>query len=325
MNKYTFLVPAYKPNYLKAALASIFAQIYNDFKVVVSDDCSPYNLHEVVAPFIEKYGDDKIIYRRNKKNIGGERLVDHWNLLLDQCDSEYAIMASDDDLYSPIFLEVVDGLSNKYPQVDVIRTRIQRINEKDEVSAKEDIFEEYQSRLEAIFSIFCGRYLGCIGNYVFHTKVLKSKGGFVNLPYAWFSDLLTVVSLLENGQANSNDILFNFRLSGINISDTTKNKKVDEEKLRATIGYDKYMSEVVSQWVAPKSLYEKIMQEGIISAFKHRAYSQVGDYSWAIPIFQWKKIYDSMKELPYFSKGSFLKYFGESVFNRWFAKFSQNG
>lgn len=322
MHRYTFLIPAYKSNYLNAALASIFAQTYNDFKVVVSDDCSPYNLYDIVAPFIEKYGEGKITYRRNEKNIGGERLVDHWNLLVDQCDSEYVIMASDDDLYSPKFLEVVDGLSNKYPQVDVIRTRIQRINEKDEVSAKEDIFEEYQSGLEATFSIFCGRYLGCIGNYVFRSKALKNKGGFVNLPYAWFSDLLTVVSLLDNGQANSKDILFSFRLSGINISDTTKNKKVDKEKLRATIGYDKYMSDVVYQWAASKSLYEMTMQQGIISAFKHSAYSQAGDYSWAIPILQWKKIYDDMKVLPYFSKGSFLKYFGESVFNRWFAKFA---
>lgn len=323
MCKYILLLPAYKPNYLMAALKSIFAQTYNDFKVIVSDDCSPYNLHGIVAPFIEKYGDGKITYRRNEKNIGGENLVDHWNLLVDQCDSEYLIMASDDDMYTPRFLEIVDDLSKKYPQVDVIRTRIQLINEKDEVSTKEDIFEEYQTGLEATFSIFCGRYLGCIGNYVFRTKALKSRGGFVNLPYAWFSDLLTVVSVLENGQANSHDILFSFRLSGINISDTSKNRAVDRGKLKATIGYDKYMSYVVSKWTAPKNLYERTMQQGIISAFKHRAYSQAGDYSWATPICQWRKIYNSMKAQPYFSKGSFLKYFGESVFNRWFARFAE--
>lgn len=322
MCKYILLLPAYKPNYLMAALKSIFAQTYNDFKVIVSDDCSPYNLHGIVAPFIEKYGDGKITYRRNEKNIGGENLVDHWNLLVDQCDSEYLIMASDDDMYTPRFLEIVDDLSKKYPQVDVIRTRIQLINEKDEVSTKEDIFEEYQTGLEATFSIFCGRYLGCIGNYVFRTKALKSRGGFVNLPYAWFSDLLTVVSVLENGQANSHDILFSFRLSGINISDTSKNKAVDRGKLEATIGYDKYMSNVVSKWTAPQNLYERTMQQSIISAFKHRAYSQAGDYSWVVPMLKWKRIYDRIKQQPYFSKGSFLKYFGESVFNRRFAKFA---
>lgn len=322
MRKYTFLVPAYKPNYLADALKSIFAQTYKDFTVVVSDDCSPCDLYKIVAPFIEQHGKEKISYRKNGKNIGGERLVDHWNLLVNQCDSEYLIMASDDDLYSPRFLEVVDDLVKKYPDVDVVRTRIQRIKGEGEVSAKEDIFEEYQTGLEATFSIFCGRYLGCIGNYVFRTKALKEKGGFVNLPYAWFSDLLTVVSVLGNGQANSHDILFSFRLSGINISDTSKNRAVDRGKLKATIGYDKYMSNVVSKWTAPKNLYERTMLQAIISAFKHRAYSQAGDYSWAVPICQWRKIYNSMKAQPYFSKGSFLKYFGESVFNRWFARFA---
>ncbi len=322
MSKYTFLIPAYKPDYLADALKSIFAQTYKDFTVVVSDDCSPYDLYKIVAPFMEQYGEEKISYRKNEKNIGGERLVEHWNLLVDQCNSEYLIMASDDDLYSPRFLEVVDDLVNKYPDVDVVRTRIQRIKGVGEVSAKEDIFEEYQTGLEATFSIFCGRYLGCIGNYVFRTKALKDKGGFVNLPYAWFSDLLTVVSVLGNGQANSYDILFNFRLSGINISDTSKNRAVDRGKLMATIGYDKYMSKVVSNWTEPQNLYGKTMQQAIISAFKHRAYGQAGDYSWAVPICQWRKIYNSMKAQPYFSKGSFLKYFGESVFNRWFARFA---
>ena len=47
MIKYTFLLPAYKPNFLEEALRSIKDQTYSDFKVLVSDDCSPHDLKSI--------------------------------------------------------------------------------------------------------------------------------------------------------------------------------------------------------------------------------------------------------------------------------------
>lgn len=40
-SKYTFLLPAYKTRYLEKMLVSITNQTYTDFKVIISDDCSP--------------------------------------------------------------------------------------------------------------------------------------------------------------------------------------------------------------------------------------------------------------------------------------------
>lgn len=320
--KYTFLLPAYKAEFLGEALKSIFAQTISDFKIIVSDDCSPYHLDDIVKPFIEKYGDEKITYQRNAKNFGGERLVDHWNKLVSLCDSEFLIMASDDDIYSPRFLEETERLLAAHPNVDIVRHRVQRINEKDKVIGKEDIFDELQSATEATHSIFCRRYFGCIGNYVFRTCALKYNGGFINLPYAWFSDLLTVAALLGNGQANGKEIQFGFRLSGINISTTSRNKAVDRKKLEATIGYDRIMCQIIAKCPAATTLYEENMRNETIKAFKHRAYSQAGDYSWAVSLWQWRNIYKRMKVLPYFSKASFFKYFGTSVLNRWLGHFA---
>ena len=44
MVKYTFLLPAFKPAFFEEALRSIKSQTYSDFKVLVSDDCSPHDL-----------------------------------------------------------------------------------------------------------------------------------------------------------------------------------------------------------------------------------------------------------------------------------------
>lgn len=311
--KYTFLLPAYKAGYLKEAISSLLAQTYGEFKIIVSDDNSPEDIRSIVNSF----DDDRIEYRRNENNIGGLKLAEHWNLLLDLCDTEYLIVASDDDVYSDKFLENIDSLTIKYPLVNIFRARTQRINNDDEVTSQEDIFEEYQDRVAASHSMFCGNYIGCVGNYVFRTNALRQAGGFADLPYAWFSDMQTVISMQEKGQANTNQILFSFRLSDINISSSKQDKKVDSFKLKATISFDKWLSEYISLLPSPDGVLETNYIEGTLSCFKHRIYGQCGDYSWALPIFKWyHNIYKKLKEHAYFSSKSFMKYFLISIINR---------
>ena len=110
MPKYTFLLPAYKGRFLNEMLRSIQGQTYTDFKVIISDDCSPENLKIICEPYLQ---DSRFTYRCNQENMGSKSLVSHWNLLVDMCDTEYLIMASDDDVYEPQFLEEIDKLTVK--------------------------------------------------------------------------------------------------------------------------------------------------------------------------------------------------------------------
>ncbi len=308
-------MPAYKAKFFKAALDSILSQTYTDFKIVVSDDNSP----EGIKDMISDHGHcDKITYLRNTHNIGGKDLVNHWNKLLKQCDTDYLIIASDDDVYHPDFLKEINALSIKYPNTNVLRARTIRINELGEWTAKEDIFDEHQSTMEALHSIFCGNYIGCIGNYVFKTSAIRDSGGFIYLPYAWFSDILTVVNNLTLfGQANTQDALFYFRISDYNISNIRQSKVVDREKLNATIRADRWLSEKIATTATNNSFEDKLKAETII-ALKHRIYGQCGDYSWSIPFFKWNRIYRGLERGPHFNFKSFLKYFSISVINRIF-------
>jgi len=107
--KYTFLMPAFKATFLREALDSILKQSYKDFRLIVSDDNSPFNIKEI----IDEFNDDRITYRRNEQNIGIDKLTDHWNILLELADSEYVILSPDDDIYSPDFLKSIDILTQK--------------------------------------------------------------------------------------------------------------------------------------------------------------------------------------------------------------------
>ena len=79
MAKYTFLVPAFKPAFFDIAIGSMLSQSFEDFNIIISNDCSPYDLKSIV----DRYKDIRITYRENPTNIGGYRLVDHWNKLVE--------------------------------------------------------------------------------------------------------------------------------------------------------------------------------------------------------------------------------------------------
>lgn len=231
--KYTFLMPAYKATYMHDAIESILKQTITDFRLIISDDCSPENLESIVNTF----NDIRIYYRRNKKNIGGKKLVEHWNLLLDMCDTEYCILAPDDDLYAPTFLEEIDKLTIKYPQVDVLKSRAKMINAEGEMYQCDRLYDEYITQIDNIYHQTLPDHISGIGNYVFKTSVLKDIGGFVDYPLAWWSDVMSNVYMSQNGMAVTKDVLFSVRNSGINISSQKATKAEIRMKTDGSLQY----------------------------------------------------------------------------------------
>ena len=217
MYKYTFLIPAYKSQFLDELLRSIKNQHFSDFEVIISDDNSPEDLYSIVAPYLD---DIRYHYRRNKTNIGGSNLVSHWNMLVDLCESDYCIMAGDDDVYDECFLERIDTLASVYPHVDLFRARTCRINERGERFEEEHICDVFEDQLK-FFANYNER-IHCVGNYVFKTDRLKAVNKFVFFPLAWGSDSATALSCSKEGVVHTDEILFFFRRSSLNISYANK-------------------------------------------------------------------------------------------------------
>lgn len=242
--KYTFLLPAYKGHFLDEMLRSIRSQTYTDYKVIISDDCSPEDLYGICKPYLS---DSRFSYRRNEKNIGGGDLVAHWNLLVDMCDTEYLIMASDDDVYESLFLEEIDKLTVKYPQVNLFRGRVDNINT-DGYKTKEDKqLPEFENNRQFLESHFSDGNLKCVGNHVFSTKKLKEINGFHTTPLAWYSDQITAIEMSDNGCGNTKGIVFHFRLSNENISGRKSTKEIACKKAYATIYADRWFKEYLKK------------------------------------------------------------------------------
>jgi len=246
--KYTFLLPAYKAKFLEESLRSIQQQTYTDFKVIVSDDCSPEDIKGV---FDKVCGNDKRFeYCRNDTNMGSKSLVSHWNLLVDMCDTEFLIMASDDDVYAPTFLEEINNLTIKYPHIDLFRARAQRI-ENNIVVNKDYNLDEHMSMGEFITCFGFSNMVLCLANYTFRTKKIKEIGKFPNFPLATYSDSAAAILMARNGIATTTDILFTFRISNENLSSAscyTKNiKNLSIANLMFTDWYEENIHDILKE------------------------------------------------------------------------------
>ena len=253
--KYTFLLPAYKGHFLDEMLRSILSQTYTDFKVIISDDCSPEDLYGICKPYLD---DSRFSYRRNEKNIGGEDLVAHWNLLVKMCETDYLIMASDDDVYDPTFLEEIDKLILKYPNVDLFHARARIINSEGDLVMNDALYEEFVTQLQYLAFHGYTYHVECVANYVYKTSKLKSKGGFVNFPLAWGSDSATNNLMAENGVVTTRDILFSFRYSGLNISTLGRESKMlTEKKFEASFQYALFLENLWKKMQIDGSEFQK--------------------------------------------------------------------
>lgn len=223
MIKFSYVLPAFKKRYLDKAITSIVSQTFNDWELIIVDDFSPEDLQTIVKQF----KDDRISYHRNTKNIGGTDLVAQWNHCLEYAQGDYVILAADDDIYEPTFLEEIEKLACKYPNVDLLRSRVLQIDEVDNPLWYDGIFEEYQSKYKYMHDWLKGGMFTCIGNYIFRRTALMKIGGFMNFPCAFGSDIATPIALSGNGVAHTRDMLFKFRQSTIHLSDD-KSKYVEK-------------------------------------------------------------------------------------------------
>lgn len=246
MVKVSFILPAYKKAYLKEAIASILAQSYQDFKLVVVDDASPENLKEI----IDMFDDSRLSYYRNQENLGGKNLISAWTKAMAYAEGEFCIVASDDDIYHKDYLITMLNLSEKYPEVDLFHCRIARIDQFGKISDLGNSRAEFETQLQFIYSRIGQRYLQILPDFMFRLSKWRKIGGFIDFPVGYFSDDATWILIGDQGVACANDILFFVRNSGINISNRNDNNL---PKMQATLQFMEWLGPVIDSVVLHKN------------------------------------------------------------------------
>lgn len=274
MHKYSFVLPAYKARFFREAIDSILAQTYKDFELIIVNDASPEDLDSIV----NSYDDSRIRYYVNEQNIGGKDLVAQWNHCLEYAKGEYIILASDDDVYFPQYLEKMDVLVQKYPEVNVFRPRVQRIDENGDILGLESIISEYSSLLEFAYARHCNYIQSGIPYYIMKRNALLAMGGYVNYPLAWYADEDIVARMSKDGIVCSPEILFSFRHSGESITTKENDAETLRKKLVATNQYYDWFTTFIESEI-PTYKYGVFYKKCLLRAIPSL---RNGQYRWEI-------------------------------------------
>lgn len=106
------IIPLYNvEKYIGECLESVLAQTFQNFEVIVVDDCSSDNSVAVVESYAGKFGGRLRLYRM-KKNSGGA--TEPRNIGLELSRGEYLYFMDDDDTITPTALEELYTLAKKF-------------------------------------------------------------------------------------------------------------------------------------------------------------------------------------------------------------------
>jgi glycosyltransferase involved in cell wall biosynthesis len=110
------LIPTYNISaFVEEAIESVMAQTFQDWELLVLDDCSTDNTAEVVARWVDK--DARIRYVKNEKNLG---MLKNWNKGISYCRSTYFAKLDGDDKWHPDMVQSALNLLEQDPTVGII-------------------------------------------------------------------------------------------------------------------------------------------------------------------------------------------------------------
>jgi glycosyltransferase involved in cell wall biosynthesis len=125
MPKVDVIIPAYNAaRYLAAALASVEAQTFADWHIVLIDDGSTDNTAEVAAPFRERLGQKLTYIKQENQGLPAAR-----NAAIRNSSAEYLALLDSDDIWLPCRLADSLRYLESHPSVGVSHSSVAFVDE----------------------------------------------------------------------------------------------------------------------------------------------------------------------------------------------------
>ena len=119
-------VPVYNEGkWLRGALDSLLAQEFRDFELIISDNASTDETHDICMEYVSR--DPRVRYYRNEKNLGGAR---NFNRVFELSQGEYFMVSAADDRRHPAFLSRCVEVLNRHPSVVLVYSQTVLIDDK---------------------------------------------------------------------------------------------------------------------------------------------------------------------------------------------------
>ncbi|WP_321947699.1 glycosyltransferase [Paraburkholderia sp. J10-1] len=162
------LMPVYntRPKYLRKALDSVIAQTYPHWELCIADDASPNpEIRTVLEEYMRKDPRIRVVFREKNGHISASS-----NSALEIVKGEFVALMDHDDAIPAHTLFMVADEINRYPDVDLIYTDEDKVDENDQ---RHDPHFKTDWNRELFYSQNFIAHLG-----VYRTSIARQIGGF---------------------------------------------------------------------------------------------------------------------------------------------------
>lgn len=151
---------------LAEALDSLYAQTFQDFKIILCDDGSIDDTYAVAKSYADKH--DNVVLIRNEKNMGLNFTLNH---CLEYADTEYCARMDGDDISLPTRFETEVKFLDEYPEYAIVTTPMKYFDEK-------GVFREGKGGREPKMTEFPKYSPFCHAPCMVRTEAYRAVGGY---------------------------------------------------------------------------------------------------------------------------------------------------
>jgi len=169
---FSVVIPLYnKENFVLKTIDSVQNQSFNDFEIIIVEDCSTDASWEVVKAINDQR--IKIIKHSENKGLSAAR-----NTGIKNATSNYITFIDADDLWHPLFLEEIAHLINKYPDSKLYASNYREIYKNFKAILPNNNITNLpeQSVIENYFDLSLAQPLYCHSGFCFKKEVVDKVG-----------------------------------------------------------------------------------------------------------------------------------------------------
>ncbi len=169
---FSIIIPLYnKENFIENTLKSVLAQTFDDFEILIVEDCSTDNSLKKVSGLVSSKV--KIINHEKNKGLSASR-----NTGISNANGDYIAFLDADDIWKNTFLEEIKLLIDSFPNAKLFATNYEEVyTEKNIIFPKNNSEKlEKHSVIVDFFAISLAQPLYCPSSFCVHKSVFETVG-----------------------------------------------------------------------------------------------------------------------------------------------------
>lgn len=124
--KVSVVIPTYRVKYLDAALQSVLAQDFQDYEVIICDDCPNDDVYDFIVHFLKQRDIPPLIYSKNDKRLYGGGTLSR---CISLARGTYIKPVFDDDILLPGCLSMLVDVMDRHSDIALVTSRRLLIDE----------------------------------------------------------------------------------------------------------------------------------------------------------------------------------------------------